>query len=274
MDLTGTSTAPHSSNGATDPAGPTGRLATWLAGTTLEDVPPPVREHAKHLILDGVACALVGAQLPVSRKGVQAITALDDAGTGALIGWGGRATSAQSAAMLNSSFIQGFELDDYHPLAPLHSNALVLPAMLAAVPHAGTVSGEKFLLGAILGYETGPRAGQALGGLHRAGLDLPCAGCDGEVGDRRVIGFTRAMGDDAGKAGRLRHLDRRQRFAERADLVKLDQDRIAGVLADAAFQALGIGHEEIVADKLHACAQLPRQRLPSSPVVLLSLIHI
>ncbi len=166
MDLNSTSTAPHPSSGATDPAGPTGQLATWLAGTTLEDVPAPVREHAKHLILDGVACALVGAQLPVSRKGVQAITALDDAGTAALIGWGGRTTSASSAAMLNSSFIQGFELDDYHPRAPLHSNAVVLPAMLAAAPHAGTVSGEKFLLGAILGYETGPRVGEALGGLE------------------------------------------------------------------------------------------------------------
>ena len=67
--------------------------------------------------------------------------------------------------MVNSSFIQGFELDDYHPLAPLHSNSLVLPAMLAAAPRVGRVSGESFLLGAILGYETGPRVGQALGGL-------------------------------------------------------------------------------------------------------------
>jgi aconitate decarboxylase len=166
MDRTSKSAAPHSSNAATDPAGPTGRLATWLADTTLEDVPPPVREHAKYLILDGVACALVGAQLPVSRIGVQGVTALDDAGTAALIGWGGRTTSAPSAAMLNSSFIQGFELDDYHPLAPLHSNALVLPAMLAAAPHTGRVSGAQFLHGAILGYETGPRVGEALGGLE------------------------------------------------------------------------------------------------------------
>jgi 2-methylcitrate dehydratase PrpD len=166
MDLTGTSAAPRSPATATDPAGPTGRLATWLAGTTLDDVPPPVREHARHLILDGVACALVGAQLPVSRKGVEAITALEDGGTAALIGWGGRTTSATSAAMLNSSFIQGFELDDYHPLAPLHSNALVLPAMLAAAPHTGTVTGAEFLRGVILGYETGPRVGEALGGLE------------------------------------------------------------------------------------------------------------
>ncbi len=76
--------------------------------------------------------------------------------------------------MLNSSFIQGFELDDYHPLAPLHSNSLVLPAMLAAAPHLGRVSGERCLLGAIVGYETGPRVGQALGGLDMiSGHDLP-----------------------------------------------------------------------------------------------------
>src|ERR1700742_1129385 len=166
MEMTGTSAAPHSSDAATDPAGPTGRLATWLAGTRLADVPLRVREHAKHLILDGVACALVGAQLPVSRTGVQAITALDDAGTGALIGWGTRTTSAPSAAMLNSSFIQGFELDDYHPVAPLHSNSLVLPAMLGAAHQITPVSGARFLLGAILGYESGARVGEALGALE------------------------------------------------------------------------------------------------------------
>ena len=150
---------------ATDPAGATGRLATWVAQTMLNDVPASVRDRAKHLVLDGIGCALVGAQLPWSRIGVEGVTALDDAGDSALIGWGGKATSATSAAMVNSSFIQGFELDDYHPLAPLHSNSLVLPAMLAAAPRVGRVSGERFLLGAILGYETGPRVGEALGGL-------------------------------------------------------------------------------------------------------------
>src|ERR1700739_4260659 len=80
--------APDSAGQPTDPAGPTGRLSCWLANTTLDDVPAVVRERAKHLILDGIACALVGAQLPWSRKGVEAITALDSAGTGGRIGWG------------------------------------------------------------------------------------------------------------------------------------------------------------------------------------------
>jgi hypothetical protein len=125
---------------ATDPAGPTGRLATWVAKTTLGDVPVSVRDRAKHLVLDGIGCALVGAQLPWSRIGVQGVTALDDAGDSVLIGWDGRATSATSAAMVNSSFIQGFELDDYHPLAPLHSNSLVLSPQdwVAAIPKASS----------------------------------------------------------------------------------------------------------------------------------------
>jgi aconitate decarboxylase len=160
-----TSDAADAGHAATDPDGPTGRLATWLSATTLTDVPAGVRERAKYLLLDGVGCALVGAQLPVSRVGVDGVLAFDPAGSGALVGWGGRTTSPQSAAMLNSSFIQGFELDDFHPEAPLHSNSLVLPAMLAAASHVGRVSGERLLLGAILGYETGPRVGMALGGL-------------------------------------------------------------------------------------------------------------
>ena len=86
MPVVAKDVAGKAARAATDPNGPTGRLATWLASTTLDDVPAPVREHAKHLLLDGIACALVGAQLPVSRIGVAGITTLDDAGSALLIG--------------------------------------------------------------------------------------------------------------------------------------------------------------------------------------------
>jgi aconitate decarboxylase len=195
--------APDGAGQPTDPAGPTGRLSSWLANTTLDDVPAPVRERAKHLILDGVACALVGAQLPVSRVGVKAVTALDGAGDVALIGWAPITTSPTSAAMLNSSFIQGFELDDYHPVAPLHSNSLVLPAMLSAAHQTKPVSGARFLLGAILGYETGPRVGQALGGLDmlsrgwHSGVvfgTLSAAAAAGTIYGLNAAGFEDALG--------------------------------------------------------------------------------
>ena len=79
-------------------------------------------------------------------------------------------TSPLSAALLNSTFIQGFELDDWHSEAPLHSNAIVLPALFAAAEHAKALhassksSGIDFLLAYIIGCEVGPRVGLALHG--------------------------------------------------------------------------------------------------------------
>lgn len=73
--------------------------------------------------------------------------------------------------MLNSAEIQAFELDDWHSLAPLHSNSLLLPALLAATDHqrakgAPPFNGASLLLSTIVGYETGPRVGLCLHGSH------------------------------------------------------------------------------------------------------------
>jgi aconitate decarboxylase len=145
--------------------GPTRRLAHWLAGMRLDSVPPRVIERAKHVLLDGVACALVGAQLPWSRKAATLLAEWEGEGDCALIGHG-RRVSASTAAVLNSAFIQGFELDDFHPLAPLHSASLVVPALLAAAQKKRVRHGEQFLLAAICGFETGPRVGHALHGAQ------------------------------------------------------------------------------------------------------------
>ncbi|MEZ0069842.1 aconitate decarboxylase [Streptacidiphilus sp. MAP12-20] len=154
---------PGATRRPTDPGGPTGRLADWLADTSLEQIPVQVRERAAHLVLDGLACSLIGAQLPWSRTAVDAVLRLEGAGDVPLIGWG-RTTSAPAAAVLNGSFIQGFELDDYYPAAPLHSASLVLPALLSTASQLGAVSGGEFLRAAVLGFEVGPRVGLALHG--------------------------------------------------------------------------------------------------------------
>jgi aconitate decarboxylase len=145
------------------PDGPTGRIATWVAGLELADVPPHVRDRAAHLLLDGIGCLLVGSHLPWSQVGVDALTTLDSGGGAIIAGWGNRTTSAPTATLLNGSFIQGFELDDYYPPAPLHVNAIVLPALLA-VAGQHDVTGAEFLLAAIRGYEVPGRVGRALRG--------------------------------------------------------------------------------------------------------------
>jgi 2-methylcitrate dehydratase PrpD len=100
---------PGTRNQPTAPDGPTGRLATWLADFSLSDAPSRVRDRAKHLLLDGVGCALVGAKLPWSRTAVDAVLAFEAPGDTPLIGWGVGSGPAV-AALLNGTFIQGFEL--------------------------------------------------------------------------------------------------------------------------------------------------------------------
>ena len=111
----------------------TASLAAWVATIALQDVPASVRDRAKHLLLDGVGCALLGAGLAWSRSATDAVCSFEGSrrvtplgrareadGLAVLVGTG-RATSPSAAALLNSSYVQGFELDDYHPVAPLHS---------------------------------------------------------------------------------------------------------------------------------------------------------
>jgi len=149
----------------TDPNGPTGQLCAWLQDLTLEAVPAETRERAKDILLDGLGCAIVGAQLPWSKTAVETATRFEGRGDCALIGWG-RTAAPTTAALLNGTFIQGFELDDFHPRAPLHSASLIIPAILACAEARGGVTGAGLLLAAVAGFEVGPRVGLALHGAQ------------------------------------------------------------------------------------------------------------
>jgi 2-methylcitrate dehydratase PrpD len=150
---------------ATAPLGPTGKLATWVAELAPADVPETVAERAKHLLLDGIGCALIGAQLPWSRTATEAVLDIDGRGDTVVIGTGHTA-SAPAAAVLNGTFIQGFELDDFHPIAPLHSCSLVIPALLSTASSLPGTRGADLLLAAIVGFEVGPRVGYTLHGAE------------------------------------------------------------------------------------------------------------
>lgn len=147
----------------------TTRLCQFLASTKLEDIPDIVLERSAYLTLDGLACALVGAHLPWSVIAVNAVTGLEGSGPAPIIGWG-RATTPTAAALLNSTFIQGFELDDFHEMGPLHSASVVLPAALATQSILErNVSGSELALAIALGFEVGPRLGVAMRGHQMVG---------------------------------------------------------------------------------------------------------
>ena len=146
-------------------------LCQWISQFSLEQVPDDIQLRAKYIILDGIACGLIGAHLPWSAKAAEALFAAESAGSSTIIGWD-RKLSPLAATLLNSSFIQGFELDDWHSEAPLHSNSLVLPTLFALSQHlkaikGQNVTGKELLSAAIVGFEVGPRVGNALWGTRK-----------------------------------------------------------------------------------------------------------
>src|SRR4029077_2056191 len=124
--------------------GATRELARFLARTPLGDIPAEVLTRTKHLILDGLGCGLLSAKLDWSRRAVETLHALDGDGPASIWGWTLK-VPPMAAALLNGTFIQGFELDDYHPYGPLHSQACALPAVLGTAEQLRGVVGKRRL---------------------------------------------------------------------------------------------------------------------------------
>lgn len=72
----------------TAPDGVTGQVCNWIDSIRLESVPLNIQTKVKHLILDGVACIVIGAKLPWSKIAVQGILDIEgEAGDCTLFGW-------------------------------------------------------------------------------------------------------------------------------------------------------------------------------------------
>ena len=67
--------------------GVTEKLCQWIHQTTFESVPDSVKERAKYLILDGIACGLVGAHVPWSEDAFNAIRQFEARGQHPIIGY-------------------------------------------------------------------------------------------------------------------------------------------------------------------------------------------
>ena len=70
-----------------DPEGPTGKLCNWVDSISLDGVPEDIKVRSKYLILDGIACGLVGAHLPWSETAANAIFDMEPPGWSNVIGW-------------------------------------------------------------------------------------------------------------------------------------------------------------------------------------------
>ncbi len=135
-------------------------LAEFVANTRFADLPEAVVRHTKHLVLDHFGVSLYAAQTPWGRIAYKYAKKFSCVGDCTVYGetW---KTSAQHAAFANGLCAHGYELDDSFEGGYCHPGAPTIPAALA-VAEEQKRTGEEFLLGAIVGYETMTRISLAL----------------------------------------------------------------------------------------------------------------
>jgi aconitate decarboxylase len=192
-------------------------LARFATGLRLADIPVAVRAHARLCLLDGLGCALYGAQLEWGRIAADVAVEMAPSGRATLWGHPVRAGTA-AAALANGTALHGFELDDVHVRAMLHPAAVVLPAVLG-LAETETLSGAALLTAIVAGYEVGIRVGICTGiphgarGFHATGT-VGCVaaaagvanllGLDADQGAHAIgIGATQAAGLYCARAGAM-----------------------------------------------------------------------
>jgi len=138
------------------------QLARFIAQTRFSDLPASLVERAQRHILDTFGAALAGSDSPITQAVRQTVIAEGCTPQAAV--WGSSLqTSPRNAAWLNGIAAHMYELDDTGGCD--HSGAVVLPAVLAALPLcAGPVSGQALISAVVLGYDVGRRVLEACGG--------------------------------------------------------------------------------------------------------------
>ena len=142
------------------------QLVDRLAALIPERIPAAVRTRCEELLID------VGGLCVAARNSdyiLALISSVDSGGPCTAIGHTG-SFSAEDAAMLNGTAAHGEDFDDTFEGGPVHSGAVIIPAVLAACERFHR-DGRAALLGVATGVETLCRLSLvAPKGIHKAGF--------------------------------------------------------------------------------------------------------
>ncbi len=132
-------------------------LADLALGYQWQHIPAEVRSMAARCVLDGVACALAGAQEKPPQLIRDEIVEQAGKAEATLFVHGGRVPAAQ-AALANGTAAHALDYDDVNVSIPGHPTAVVMPAVFA-LAEALHANGRQALLAFIAGYEVACRVG-------------------------------------------------------------------------------------------------------------------
>jgi 2-methylcitrate dehydratase PrpD len=141
------------------------KLAQWIADVDICHIPASVRETCRKLLLDFAGLAVAARK----EDYVTATLAAAEPGKATAIGHPG-AYDTFGAALINGTAAHGEDYDDTFEGGPVHSGAVVVPAVLALCQREG-LTGDDLLKGIVVGVEllcrlslVAPKA------IHKAGF--------------------------------------------------------------------------------------------------------
>ena len=141
-------------------------LAEKVAQLQPEAIPPAVRERAERLLIDVVGLCIAARNTDYLRS---LIAAVDAGGACTAIGHAA-GYGAATAALVNGTAAHGEDFDDSFEGGPIHSSAVVIPAVLAACERFGR-DGRAALLGTVAGVEALCRLSLVIPkAIHKAGF--------------------------------------------------------------------------------------------------------
>ncbi|QDO97549.1 MmgE/PrpD family protein [Ferrovibrio terrae] len=148
---------------------PTQDLAEFTAALCFEDIPAPVLDRAKLLILDSLGVGLASNAYPFADRVVAGVAVHGEAGTCRLIGRRER-LPVRDAALANGVLMHGLDFDDTHLNSIVHTTATSLPCALSFAEQLG-LHGRDLLTAYAAGGEAAIRIGLAIdGGFHHVGF--------------------------------------------------------------------------------------------------------
>ena len=151
-----------------DAVNPTTRaMAEMVVSLEARHIPADVVDLITKAFVDGLGCAIAGADQPEGRIAREWVESLGGNGDSTLLGAGGTRAPAAMAALANGVMMHALDYDDFSLKRMLHPTVVFAPVVLALGEREGA-SGMDVIVAYAAGYETAARVAKQLNPDHYA----------------------------------------------------------------------------------------------------------
>src|SRR5919202_4253901 len=143
-------------------------LARFAAELKYEDVPEPIRERAKLLMLDAIGIAFASSKYDFADKALAGLSRFG-AGEHAVIN-SDRKLALRDAVTMNGILVHGLDYDDTYLPGAVHMTSSNVPCLLGIGADA-KAHGRELLTALVVGLESAARVGAGgNGGFQKVGF--------------------------------------------------------------------------------------------------------